>query len=120
MEKKVFNRKLFTHKVLAKIRRPLCLLLSLIFILLVITIFMLLIIPEIRQTVITVAQDLPKQVENLSTTITTFLQRFDLPTDQTSLGKIVLPLREQNPGLTGFHVLYNPLEALAARIHLID
>lgn len=57
---------------------------------------------------------LPKQIPQ------TPVYAFDLPTDQTSLGKIVLPLREQNPGLTGFHVLYNPLEALAARIHLID
>lgn len=57
---------------------------------------------------------LPKQIPQ------TPVYAFDLPTDQTSLGKIVLPLREQNPGLTGFHILYNPLEALAARIHLID
>ena len=45
---------------------------------------------------------------------------FDTKTEQTSLAKIILPLREQNPNLTGYHVLYDPLEALAARIHLID
>jgi len=45
---------------------------------------------------------------------------FDTETEQTSLAKIVEPLREQNPNLTGYHVLYDPLEALAARIHLID
>ncbi|MGA5989419.1 phospholipase D family protein, partial [Escherichia coli] len=39
---------------------------------------------------------------------------------QTSLSQIVTPLREQNPGLTGYHVLYDPLEALAARLRLID
>ncbi|WP_306670316.1 phospholipase D family protein [Acinetobacter sp. YH12070] len=45
---------------------------------------------------------------------------FNTPTDDTSLAKIVLPLREQNPNLTGYHVLYDPLEALAARIELIN
>ncbi len=45
---------------------------------------------------------------------------FNTPTDDTSLAKIVLPLREQNPDLTGYHVLYDPLEALAARIELIN
>jgi cardiolipin synthase C len=45
---------------------------------------------------------------------------FDVPTEQTSLAKIVLPLRQQNPQLTGYKVLHDPLEALAARLHLID
>ncbi|OTG67988.1 phospholipase [Acinetobacter sp. ANC 4470] len=45
---------------------------------------------------------------------------FDTETEQTSLAKIVEPLREKNPNLTGYHVLHDPLEALAARIHLID
>ena len=45
---------------------------------------------------------------------------FNTPTEQTSLAKIVQPLREQNPNLTGYHVLYDPLEALAARIELIN
>lgn len=45
---------------------------------------------------------------------------FHTPTDDTTLAKIVLPLRSQNPDLTGYHVLYDPLEALAARIELIN
>ena len=45
---------------------------------------------------------------------------FDTATDQTSLAKIVLPLRDENPQLTGYKVLYDPLEALAARLHLIE
>ena len=45
---------------------------------------------------------------------------FNTPTEQTTLAKIVLPLREQNPDLTGYHLLYDPLEALAARIELIN
>jgi len=45
---------------------------------------------------------------------------FSTPTEGTALAKIVLPLRDANPGLTGFHVLYDPLEALAARLQLIN
>lgn len=45
---------------------------------------------------------------------------FDTDTSQTDLAKLIVPLKEKNPDLTGFHVLYDPLEALAARIHLID
>ena len=45
---------------------------------------------------------------------------FDTDTSHTELAQIVTPLKEKNPDLTGFHVLYDPLEALAARIHLIE
>lgn len=45
---------------------------------------------------------------------------FSTPTDQTHLARIVLPLREKYPQLTGYHLLADPLEALAARLHLID
>ncbi len=45
---------------------------------------------------------------------------FDTPTDHTSLANIVLPLREKYPQLTGYHLLADPLEALAARLHLIE
>ncbi|ALH95266.1 phospholipase D-like domain-containing protein [Acinetobacter equi] len=41
-------------------------------------------------------------------------------TSQTTFAKIIEPLRENNPGLTGYHILYDPLEALSTRIHLID
>lgn len=44
----------------------------------------------------------------------------DIDTSETSLAKIITPLRQQNPKLTGFHVLNDPLEALAARLRLID
>lgn len=44
----------------------------------------------------------------------------DINTAETELAKIVSPLKQQNPDLTGFHVLYDPLEAIAARIHLIE
>lgn len=57
---------------------------------------------------------LPKQIEH------PIQMAFETPTDQTNLAKIVLPLREKYPQLTGYHVLYDPLEALAARIYLIN
>ena len=45
---------------------------------------------------------------------------FDIDTSKTSLASIIEPLRLENPNLTGYHVLNDPLEALAARLHLID
>ncbi len=56
---------------------------------------------------------LPKQVEQQTQ------NAFERDTSHTSLSKIIEPLRQQNIGLTGYHVLYDPLEALAARIQLI-
>lgn len=45
---------------------------------------------------------------------------FDTDTQDTDLAKIITPLKSQNPELTGYHVLYDPLEAIAARINLIE
>ena len=45
---------------------------------------------------------------------------FDIDTKETALAKIIQPLKEKNPELTGYHVLYDPLEAIAARINLIE
>lgn len=45
---------------------------------------------------------------------------YDVNTDQTSLAKIIEPLKTQNPELTGYHILYEPMEAIAARLQLID
>ena len=45
---------------------------------------------------------------------------YDSDTQQTDLAKIITPLKQQNPELTGYHVLYDPLEAIAARINLIE
>lgn len=44
----------------------------------------------------------------------------DIDTSETTLAHIITPLKQQNPELTGYHVLYDPLNAIAARIHLID
>ena len=45
---------------------------------------------------------------------------YDIETQDTDLSKIITPLKNQNPELTGYHVLYDPLEAIAARINLIE
>ncbi|MDQ8936182.1 phospholipase D family protein [Acinetobacter rudis] len=45
---------------------------------------------------------------------------YDTDTDQTSLAQIIEPLKAQHPELTGYHVLYDPFKAFAARIQLID
>ena len=45
---------------------------------------------------------------------------YDIETQDTDLAKIITPLKNQNPELTGYHVLYDPLEAIAARINLIE
>ncbi|WP_171456133.1 phospholipase D family protein [Acinetobacter indicus] len=57
---------------------------------------------------------LPKQIEHQ------VQMAFETPTEHTHLAQIVLPLREKNPQLTGYRVLYDPLEALSARLYLID
>lgn len=41
-------------------------------------------------------------------------------TSQTALAQMIQPLRLQHPELTGYHILSDPLQALAARINLID
>ncbi|WP_410553729.1 phospholipase D family protein [Acinetobacter bohemicus] len=56
---------------------------------------------------------LPKQAEQPSQ------MAFETDTSQTSLAQIITPLRDKNLGLTGYHLLYDPLEALAARMQLI-
>lgn len=45
---------------------------------------------------------------------------YDIDTHGTSLAQIVEPLKIKNPELTGFHVLYDPIEAIAARFQLIE
>ncbi|WP_423753279.1 phospholipase D family protein [Acinetobacter beijerinckii] len=41
-------------------------------------------------------------------------------TSETTLAQIIDPLQQQNPDLTGYYVLFDPIEALAARLRLID
>lgn len=44
----------------------------------------------------------------------------DIDTSETSLAKTIQPLQDQHPSLTGYHILYDPLDAIASRVHLID
>lgn len=44
----------------------------------------------------------------------------DVDTSTTSLSKTISPVKNAHPDLTGYHVLYDPLDAISARIHLID
>ncbi len=44
----------------------------------------------------------------------------NIDTSQTSLAQMIEPLQKQHEGLTGYHVLFEPLEALATRLRLID
>ena len=43
-----------------------------------------------------------------------------IDTSKTTLAQIIQPLQQQNPNLTGYHILYEPLSALAARLQLIE
>lgn len=43
-----------------------------------------------------------------------------IDSSQSSLAQIIRPLQQQHPDLTGYHVLFEPLEALSARLSLID
>ncbi len=44
----------------------------------------------------------------------------DIDTSHTHLAELIRPLEEANPNLTGYHVLYDPLEAISARLSLIN
>ena len=43
-----------------------------------------------------------------------------IDTSQTTLAQIISPLRDENPGLTGYFILDDPLDAISARLRLID
>ncbi|MBF7689075.1 phospholipase D family protein [Acinetobacter sp. EC24] len=44
----------------------------------------------------------------------------DFDTSQTQLSQLVTPLKQSHAGLTGYHLLFDPLEAIAARLNLIN
>lgn len=44
----------------------------------------------------------------------------DFDTSQTELSKLIHPLKQSHPNLTGYHLLFDPLEAIAARLNLIN
>lgn len=57
---------------------------------------------------------LPKQIPITPSYIT------DIDTSKTQLAHLIAPLEQKNVGLTGYHLLFDPLEAIAARLSLID
>lgn len=64
---------------------------------------------------VTGCNTLPKhKIESIPETI------LQVDTAQTTLAQIIQPLQEQHPDLTGYLVLFEPLEALATRLSLID
>ena len=64
---------------------------------------------------VTGCSTLPKhKIESIPETI------LQVDTAQTTLAQIIQPLQEQHPDLTGYLVLFEPLEALATRLSLID
>lgn len=44
----------------------------------------------------------------------------DIDTSHTHLAELIRPLEDANPNLTGYHILYDPLEAISARLSLIN
>ncbi|WP_111896185.1 phospholipase D family protein [Acinetobacter sp. MB5] len=44
----------------------------------------------------------------------------DVDTSQTTLAHMITPLQQANPGLTGYHILFDPLEAISTRLNLIN
>lgn len=66
---------------LKKIKRPLSIILSVIFVGLILTVFLMLIIPEIKKTAIVVAAQLPDYMDKLNDFISSYSENFALPYD---------------------------------------
>lgn len=72
-------------KIWPKIRRPLCLLLSVIVAAGVFTLVLLLIIPEMRDTIVAVAEALPGTVTKFADSVTAWLSGHNIPVSETLL-----------------------------------
>lgn len=78
-ERKVFtDKRLEKRKFLRKIKRPVSILYSIVFVGLLLTIFLMIIIPEIRKSVINLAELLPYYMDTVSDTIDYWLSEFGL------------------------------------------
>lgn len=89
LEVKVFAKAGKKHpKLWMRLHRPICLLMSILGILVILTIFMLMIIPEIRETIVTVAEALPSQIEELDAMIRTLAERFNISIEELNLWDI--------------------------------
>ncbi|MDD4774457.1 MAG: AI-2E family transporter [Eubacteriales bacterium] len=81
-ENRVFGRlQAKNYRVWNRISRPVCLVLSFVVVSAVVTVLVLLIAPQIRETILAVARDLPVRTEALARSVTGFLERFNLSLD---------------------------------------
>lgn len=79
-ENHIFPKLFPTSKKWAKkIKRPLGIIFSMLVILIIITIFMLLIIPEIQNTIVTFVENLPSQVQQITDTINNLIEKYNIP-----------------------------------------
>lgn len=65
-----------------KLKRPVCLALSVLFVLGILAIVFYMIIPQVTNSVMTLAENLPQQAEALRQTAINLLEKFHIPTDQ--------------------------------------
>lgn len=65
----------------SKVRRPLCLLISVLILLGILTLVVLLIVPEIRDTAVSIVKSLPGQIEELVQNVRDWVVRMNLPID---------------------------------------
>ncbi|MHB1154441.1 MAG: AI-2E family transporter [Eubacteriales bacterium] len=61
--------------------RPLCLLLSILLICAILTVFLLLIIPQIRESIVIIAEELPSRAKSLADSVRDFLLRYNISFD---------------------------------------
>ncbi|MCR4962248.1 MAG: AI-2E family transporter [Firmicutes bacterium] len=78
LETKVVHKLCQKHPVADKLRRPLCLIVSVLFVLSIFIVFALLIWPELRVTIIALAKDLPGQIEALSQTLQNLSEQYHI------------------------------------------
>ena len=82
MEEKVFRfMEKSRFRFVRKLRRPICLLLAIILLVSIITLLILVVLPELQDTVINLAGKLPKYFNDMKAWIENLLSRFDMDTE---------------------------------------
>ncbi len=81
LETKVVHKLCQKSRIANKLRRPICLIVSVVFILAIIIIFILLVLPELRITIIALAKELPSQIDALSQTIQELAEQYHIVSD---------------------------------------
>lgn len=81
-ETRVFKKlKMKKSRFWVRFSRPLCLLISILLICILLTVFLLLIIPQIKQTIVVIAEELPTRAESLANSVRDFLLRYNISFD---------------------------------------